>query len=153
MKELAVLVFLFTSFSVLACADLRGKPSYFSHKKIECGTLVHKIVEPTIMIQGKKLPFALDLSDAWGECPSSNLSCYTPYLNILRRGNAICKAYGMGRYARSTGWSPLLRSMPDEMGRLRRVNATTFGPAFVRINHSRSEYSYVRSIWCYPKYN
>lgn len=152
MKNIILIITFLSSLPVFACADLKNKPSYFSQKKIDCGTLVHKIVEPTITIKGRKLPLALDLGDMWGECPDPNVSCYTPYINIKRRGNAICKAYGMGRYAKSTSWSPLLRSMPDEMGRLRRVNATTFAPSYVSINHSRSEYTYVRSIWCYPNY-
>lgn len=152
MKTIFLLSFLVLSLQVFACADLKNKPAYFSQKKIECGTLVNKIVEPTITIKGRKLPFGMDLGDMWGECPDPKVGCYTPYINIQRRGNAICKAYGMGKYAKSTSWSPLFRSMPDEMGRLKRVNATTFAPAYVSINHSRSEYSYVRSIWCHKKY-
>lgn len=152
MKGLVLITTLFFSVSALSCADLKNKPSYFSQKKIECGKLIHKIVEPTITIKGRKLPLGLDLGDMWGECPDPKVGCYTPYLNLKRRGNAICKAYGMGKYAKSTSWSPLIRSMPDEMGRLKRVNATTFAPAYVSINHSRSEYVYVRSIWCYPNY-
>ncbi len=145
------LSFLF-SIPLFACADLKNKPSYFSQKNIECGKLVHKIVEPTLTIKGRKLPLGLDLGDMWGECPDPRVSCYRPYLNIKRQGNAICKAYGMGSYAKSTSWSPLIRSMPDELGRLKRINPTTFAPAYVSVNHSRSEYSYVRSIWCYPNY-
>lgn len=152
MKKLFIFVFLLPTSMTFACANLRGKPAYLSQKKIECGKLIHKIIEPTITIKGRKLPLGLDLGDMWGECPDPRVGCYQPYLNIKRRGNAICKAYGMGRYAKSTSWSPIFRRMPDEMGRLRRVNATTFAPAYVSVNHSRSEYVHVRSIWCYPNY-
>lgn len=146
------MILLLTTSMSFACANLKGKPAYFSQKEIQCGKLIHKIVEPTITIKGRKLPLGLDLGDMWGECPDPRVGCYRPYLNLKQRGNAICKAYGMGGYAKSTSWSPLFRSMPDEMGRLKRVNATTFAPAYVSVNHSRSEYVYVRSIWCYPNY-
>lgn len=155
MKILITLSLLLTSSLTFACANLRNKPAYMGHKEIKCGTLVNKIVEPKLKVGGKFYAFAMDLGDMWGECPDPNRGCYTPYYNIKRRGNAICKAYGMGPYAKSTSYSPLFHyshHTPDVMARLRRVNATTFAPAVVRINHSRSEYSEVREIWCHKTY-
>lgn len=155
MKNLFILFIAFSSTLSFACANLSKKPSYMGHKEIKCGTIVNKIVQPTMKVGGKTYAFAMDMGDMYGECPDPKVGCYTPYINIKRRGNAICKAYGMGPYAKSTSWSPLFHyshNTPDVMARLKRVNATTFAPAVVSINHSRSEYSEVREIWCHKSY-
>jgi hypothetical protein len=155
MKKLFAILTLLTSSFTFACADLANKPAYFTQKGISCGTIVNKIIEPKIIHAGKAYALALDLGDMYGGCPDPNVGCYPPYYNLQKRGNAICKAYGMGRYAKSTGWSPLFHSShrtPDIMGRLKRVNPTTFAPGIVSINHSRSEYMEVREIWCHKTY-
>lgn len=155
MKKIIALILLSTSSLTFACADLSKKPSYMGHKEISCGTIVNKIIHPTMKVGGKTYAFAMDMGDMWGECPDPNRGCYRPYNNIQRRGNAICRAYGMGPYAKSTSWSPLFHmshETPDEMVRLKRINGTTFAPQVVRINHSRSEYSEVREIWCHKTY-
>jgi hypothetical protein len=155
MKIFITFFFLLSSTLSFACANLSKKPAYMGHKEIQCGKLIHKIIAPKMIIKGKAYPFALDLGDMWGDCPASNQSCYPPYLNIQRRGNAICKAYGMGSYAKSNSYSPLFHyshSTPDVMARFKRVNGNSFAPALVRIDHSRSEYSEVRELWCYPNY-
>lgn len=125
------------------------------HKEIKCGNLINKIIAPHFVMNGKAYPFALELGDLSGECPDPKVGCYTPYINIQRQGNAICKAYGMGGYAKSNSYSPLFHyshNTPDVMARFKRVNAKTYAPALVRINHSRSEFSEVRELWCYPNY-
>lgn len=155
MKTLIAISFLFTTTLTFACADLKNRPRYFTQKDISCGTIVNKIIEPKIIIGGKQYALALDMGDMYGECPDPKVGCYTPYINLQRRGNAICKAYGMGPYAKSNSWSPLFHyshSTPDVMARLKRVNPTTFAPALVEINHSRSDYTEVRELWCHKTY-
>lgn len=155
MKKLIAISFLFTTTLTFACADLSKKPAYMGHKEIKCGTIVNKIIEPKIKIGGKTYAFAMDLGDMSGVCRDTDRGCYRPYHNIQRRGNVICRAYGMGPYAKSMGYSPLFHyshETPDVMARLRNVNATTFAPQLVQINHSRSDYSEVREIWCHKTY-
>jgi hypothetical protein len=120
-------------------------------KAIECGKLMHKIVEPTITINGRTLPYASTLGDMSGGCPASQPSCFPPWLNIVSRGNAICHAYGFGDFAHSNDWG-IWRSLPDEMAALVKNNGK-WSPRIVRINHNKSEYAYVKNIWCYPNYS
>ncbi len=147
-KTLFIFCFLFSSLS-FACGDLRNKPAYFN-AKISCGTLFEYISEPTITLNGKTYAFALDSGDLSGECPDPNVGCYTPYINIVRRGNAICKAFGFGKYATSNDYG-VWRDLPDRMAALKRNARGTYSPQVVDINHSRNEYIYVKTITCYRK--
>ncbi len=155
MKTIILFSTLLTSTLSLACADLKNKPAYFSQKGISCGAIVNKIIEPKISIRGKTYAIAMDLGDQSGECPDPLRGCYPPHHNVQKRGNAICKAYGMGKYAKSNSYSPIFHSShrtPDVMARLKRTNAQTFAPALVTINHSRSDYSEIREVWCHKTY-
>lgn len=155
MRTLFGILFSLASISSFACADLKNKPAYFKHAKIECGTLVNKIVAPKLVVGGKTYPFAMDASDDWGECPNPNEFCSRQLINMKQRGNAFCRAYGMGPYAKSNSYSPLFHyshETPDVMARLKRVGGTTFAPAVFRMNHSRAEHFEVREIWCHKNY-
>jgi hypothetical protein len=151
-KIIFIFILVFSSPMVLACANLKDKPSYFTHEKIDCGLIVNKIIHPKVIIGGQTYPLAIDLTDKWGVCPDKDVGCYRPHYNILARGNAICKAFGLGKYAKSKSYSPLFHTTPDVMARLRRINPTSFTPGLVRINHSRSEFFEVREIWCHKVY-
>ena len=155
MKNIILLIALVTSSLTFACADLKNKPKYLTHDQISCGTLVNKIIHPKVIIKGKAYALALNMSDMSGGCPDSNQSCFPPYLNIVRQGNVICKAYGMGPYAKSNSYSPLFHydhHTPDLMVEMKRLNKTTFGPRLFRMNHSRSEFSEIREVWCQKVY-
>lgn len=147
-KTLLVFCFLFSSLS-FACADLRNKPAYFNGQ-VACGTLFHTITDPTITLNGKTYAFGMDVGDMSGGCPA-NEGCYPPYLNIVRRGNAICKAFGFKGYARSNDYG-VWRDLPNRMAALKRNARGTFSPQVVEINPARNEYIYVKTIYCYPNY-
>ncbi len=152
MKNLIIAIFLLSSSLTFACADLRHKPGYFTQKEIHCGAIVNRIIEPKIIVSGTAYPIAIDMGDMYGECPDPNVGCYRPAINIERRGNAICRAYGLGPYAKSSSYSPLFHTDPDIMVRLKRTQPHLFAPQIVRINHSRSEYFEVREVWCHKTY-
>lgn len=155
MKIFITFFFLLSSTLSFACANLKNKPAYMGHKEIKCGTIVNKIVQPKVTIKGKTYALALNMSDMSGGCPASNQSCYQPYLNIVRQGNVICRAYGMGEYAKSTSYSPLFHydhTTPDLMVEMKRTGKSAFAPRLFRMNHSRSEFSEVREIWCHKTY-
>jgi hypothetical protein len=102
-------------------------------------------------INGKTYPFGMTSGDMDGGCPADNLSCYPPYLNIVRRGNALCKAYGFKGYGRSNDFG-IWRDLPDHMAALKRSKSGSWTPVVVDINHSRNEYIYTKTIYCYPNY-
>lgn len=155
MKTIFTFFLLLSATLSFACADLKKKPGYLTHDSISCGKLVNKIIHPKAIVNGKTYAMALNLSDMSGECVDSDRGCYRPYLNIVRQGNIICKAYGMGPYAKSTSYSPLFQSdhrTPDLMVEMKRVNSKTYAPRLFRMNHSRSEFSEIREVWCHKVY-
>ena len=146
---------MFPATLTFACADVKNKPSYLTQDGISCGKLVNKIIHPKVIVKGKVYSLALNLSDDSGGCPASQPSCFPPSLNIERQGNIICKAYGLGRYAKSNSYSPLFHydhETPDLMVEMKRVNATTYAPRIFRMNHSRAEYTEIREVWCHKTY-
>ena len=155
MKQLIFLLIALSSSLTFACADLKNKPKYLTHDQIKCGTIVNKIIHPKVIVKGKVYSLALNMSDMSGGCPADNQSCYPPYLNIVRQGNIICKAYGMGPYAKSNSYSPLFHydhETPDLMVEMKRANKTTYVPRLFRMNHSRAEFSEIREVWCHKVY-
>ncbi|MFL5784926.1 MAG: hypothetical protein ACJ76H_09975 [Bacteriovoracaceae bacterium] len=151
MKNFIILFFVLSSTLTFACGDFSKKPAYLSAQKVECGRLFDTITSPTMTVNGKTYPFALKLSDMAGGCPSDDQSCYPPYLNIVHRGNAICKAFGFGAYATSNDWG-IWKDLPDVMVSLERTKSGSWGPKVVSINHSRSEFAYTKTISCYHNY-
>lgn len=151
MKTFIALFIISLSTLSLACGDQRNKPGYLHAKKVECTTLFGKITDVTMTVNGKSYPFAMELGDLSGECPDPNRGCYTPYYNIVHRGNAICRAFGFKGYATSNDWG-IWKDLPDEVVGLKRTSSGKWGPKVIRINHSRMEYAYTRTITCYPNY-
>ena len=150
MKKLLILTSLIVSSSLFACADLKNKPAWLNAKKIQCGKLSHKIIEPLITIQGRTLPFAMDMGDMWE--PYHLAEAYPPYVNIVRRRTAICKSFGMGESLTSNDFG-IWRDRPDVMAALKRNASGKFAPSIVKIDQSRRDYSYTKSISCLPNYS
>lgn len=150
MKTLIILAFALSSTLSFACADLKNRPAYLSGK-VECGTLFHKIHNPAFTVNGKKYDFGMNLGDLSGECPDPHRGCYTPYLNIQKRGNAICKAFGFAKYGKMTDHGPFKRK-PDHLVSLERNSRGVFAPKVVSINHDRSEYAWAKTIICIPNF-
>lgn len=133
------------------CKDQNKQHSYLGSKEIKCGTLWHTIIDPTITIKGKKYSIGLDMGDMSGECPDPNRGCYRPYYNLKARGQALCKAFGFAGYAK-TGSGSAFKKRPDYLARLARNNKGQFYPTIVKIDHSRSDYAFVKTLSCYPNY-
>lgn len=153
MKITIAFIIAFTSSLSFACSDLdtSKKPTYLSASKVDCGTLLHSIHEPTMTVNGRKYAFGMRLGDLSGECPDPKRGCYTPYYNIKRRGNAICRAYGFGPYAKMRDFGAFRRK-PNMMVSLERNSRGRFAPKVISINHSRSEYSWAKTIYCHRSY-
>lgn len=155
MKTILMISLMLASSLTLACADLKNKPAYLTQDGISCGTLFDKIIHPKVIVKGKVYAMALNLSDDSGGCPSADQGCYPPYLNIERQVAVICKAYGLGKGAKSNSYSPLFHydhSTPDLMVEMKRINPTTYAPRLFRMNHSRSDFMEIREVWCHKTY-
>lgn len=147
---LAFIVFPVATWANCSDMDTSHKPAYFS-ARVECGTFLHSLKDPKFTVKGKTYAFAMNLGDMWGECPDPHRGCFRPWYNIKARGNAICKAYGFGPYAKMTDYGAF-RALPDEMVSLERNGRGQFSPEVVSINHSRSEYAWAKTIYCHRSY-
>lgn len=152
MKNLIIISSLLMSSLSWSCADLAKKPKWMGQNKIECGKLLHSIEQPTMTINGRTLPYAVVLNDDHGTCPDKKAGCFRPWENIVARGNAVCKAYGFGKFGKHTGYTSL-KKHPTEFAALVRDTSGKLRPQIVKVNPKRSEYSWVRSIWCNPDYS
>ena len=150
MKTLFTFIILSISSLTFACADLKNKPAYLSGR-VECGTLFHRIHDPVFTVNGKKYAFGMRLGDMSGECPDSNRRCFPASDNIKKRGNAICKAFGFGKYGMTKDYGGFKRK-PDFMVSLERNSRGVFAPKVVSINHSRGDYAWAKTILCIPNY-
>ncbi len=153
MKKLVLIQFLLLTPTLLfaRCPDQKKQASILGSSKIDCGTLWHTIHNPTMTIGGKKYSIGLYQGDMSGECPDPRRGCYRPYLNLRARGAALCKAFGFAGYAKS-GSGSAFKKLPDFLAHLERKDKDTFTPKLVRVNHSRSEYAFVKTLSCYPNY-
>lgn len=154
MKKLVLIQFflLAPALSFAACKNQGKSLRGFSSETTDCGVLWHTITHPMITINGKKYPIALDLSDDYGECPDPDQYCSRRAINTKARGNALCRAFGFEKYAKSNSGMGFHRKLSDVMSRLKRTGPSSFKPALVRIDHSRSEYALVKTLSCYPVY-
>ena len=150
MKNMLMLFLFLCSLTSLACADLKTKPAWMSHKKIECGTLLNKISDPMMTVNGRTLPFAMDEGDMSGKCPVDGLGCYQPYYNMKARGNAICKAYGMGHYAKFKSYS---FKNSRQMITLQKNASGLYSPKIIKVDPAGNDYHlWVKTIYCHKKY-
>lgn len=152
MKKLVLIQFLLLTPTLLfgACKNQGKTLKGFSSEETDCGYLWHTIKNPTITIKGKKYPIALDLSDDYGDCPDPDKYCSRQLINTKARGNALCKAFGFEKYAKSNSGVGFHRKLSDIMVRLERSGPNKFKPALVKIDHSRSEFALVKTLSCYP---
>ena len=93
MKVIISLVMLFSTISGFACTDTRDKPSFLT-AKIDCGNLWSNVLNPQIIMRGKKYPLAILRSDRTGICPAGEKVCDLTLRNWQIRSNNICKSYG-----------------------------------------------------------
>lgn len=154
MKRLMLISVLLLTPTLLfgACKNQGKTLKGFSSQETDCGYLWHTLTNPTITIKGKKYPIALDLSDNYGECPDPSQFCSRAAINIKARGNALCKAFGFEKYAKSNSGMGFHRKLSDTMARLERTASNKFRPSLVEIDHSRNEYALVKTLSCYPVY-
>lgn len=104
MKMLLFVSILLSSYQVFACGNTKNKPAYLSAKKIDCGTFSSDIVQPKVRLGRSSYHLAFRFMDKSGHCPASDPGCFMPHLNLKAKGNAVCRAFGLGRHLNTSDY-------------------------------------------------
>lgn len=146
MKAFMLSILLASTVSGFACTDTRDKPAFLT-AKIDCGNLWNNVLDPQIIVKGKKFPLAILRSDPTGICPAGEKVCDQTGRNWKIRTHAICKSYGFKKSLRTKDYG-VFRNFGTVAVMKLKNNILT--PSLIK--YDVDKYAVVKKINCLPEH-